>query len=36
MQAAIQDYEKILKLYPKLVEARANLGVALAMVSSPM
>ncbi len=30
MQAAIQDYEKLLKLYPKLVEARANLGAALA------
>lgn len=29
-QTAIQDYQKLLKLYPHLPEARANLGAALA------
>lgn len=29
-QTAIQDYEKLLKLRPKMVEVRANLGAALA------
>jgi tetratricopeptide (TPR) repeat protein len=29
-ETAIQDYEKLLKFHPNLVEARANLGAALA------